>query len=74
MEMMAQLLTRVEQLEIRGQREQDNGGPPRRRTERPRAGTVPHNQETVLCNRCGQEGHFARGCAQPRKKSLDQGN
>ena len=78
MEMMAQLLTRMERLEKRGQQggqcEQDNGRPPKGQTERPQAGTVPRNQTTVVCHRCGQEGHFARGYAQPRKKFSDQGN
>ena len=33
MEMMAQLLTRVEQLEMRGQHEQNSGGIPQRKTK-----------------------------------------
>ena len=40
MEMMPQFLTLVGQLEMRGQHEQSNGGPPKRQTERFSGGTV----------------------------------
>ena len=53
MEMMAQLLTRVEQLEMRGQREQNSGGIPQRQPERYSADTVFRDREAVVCYRCG---------------------
>ena len=54
MEMMSQLLTLVGQLEIRGQHEQNSGGPPKRQTERFSGGTVL----CLVSYRCGQEGHL----------------
>ena len=49
MEMMTQLLTRVEQLEMRSQREQNSGGIPQRQTERFSADTVSRDREAVVC-------------------------
>ena len=37
-------------------------------------GQKNNNLMVVVCYRCGQEGHFARGCAQPRRKPIQQGN
>ena len=35
------------------------------------------NQEPrppIICRRCGREGHYARGCAAPRRQQQQQGN
>ena len=59
---------------MRGHREQNSGGIPHRQTERFSADTVSRDREAVVCYRCGQDSHFAIGCAQPRKKPSNQGN
>ena len=38
------------------------------------SGTVSCDREVVVYYRCRQEGHFVRGCAQPRRKPIQQGN
>ena len=73
MDMMSQLLARVERLEVGIQRDRSTtGGLPKTQPET--SGMVSHDWEVVVCYRCGNEGHFARGYAQPRKKPSHQGN
>ena len=71
-DMMSQLLARADRLEVGIQHDRSTGGLPKTQSET--SGMVSHDWEVVVCYRCGKEGHFAMGCAQPRKKPSHQGN
>ena len=64
-----QLMSRMDKLEEKSAQQ-----PPVRRDvgRRPDQG-ITQEQREVVCYRCGQEKHFARGCVCPRK-SANQGN
>ena len=65
MEMMTQLMARMDRLEENSKLKKDSTA--QRSLEQETKSRV------VVGYRCGQEGHFARGCVQP-KRSSNQGN
>lgn len=73
-EWLKQITERLDKLELDLQRRQPGTRPAARRRSQGR-----HSEERgdargpVICWRCHQEGHFARGCAEPRA-SRSQGN
>jgi len=58
MDMMAQLLTRMEKLEA-GSVKQEERASSKRPLERSQSGDSVYKR-VVVCYRCGQEGHFAQ--------------
>ena len=67
MDMIQKMMARIDSLEkeVKGLREERSSNlPPRQDPTGP-----------VVCKRCGKEGHYARGCAVPRRRdSQQQGN
>ena len=75
MDMMSQLMTRMDKLEATNFKQIDRVGDRVDRPAKSGTGDASYNQRVVVCFRRGQEGHFARGCAQPSKKKFpNQGN
>ena len=75
MDMMSQLMTQMEKLEAKNFKQEDGVGDRVNQPAKPDTGDASYNQRVIVCFRFGQEGHFARGCAQPPKKeSPHQGN
>ena len=75
MDMMSQLMTRMDKLKAKNFKQVDKAGGRADRPAKSGTGDASYNQRVVVCFRCGQEDHFARGCAQPfRKKFPNQGN
>ena len=72
MDMMSQLLTQMERLEMGIQHDKNTDGLPK--TQPDTSGMVFCDWEVVVCYRCRQEGHFARGSAQARRKPIQQGS
>ena len=70
LELLKTLVERVEKLEMNQRtREPPHTSRPNQRGYR----LPPTQQGSVICRNCGQEGHYARGCAAPRGRR-SQGN
>ena len=70
--MMTQLMARMDRLEESSKRGYSRRDIPRT-VETSRVSDQEVKSKEVVYFRCGQEGHFACGCAQPRRFS-NQGN
>ena len=69
--LMENIIGRMDRLESRltDRDRSNNSTRPMRRAQ--------ENQEPrppIICRRCGREGHYARGCAAPRRQQQQQGN
>ena len=73
MEMLTQIMERLEKLEkVNTAKAQSSSAKSQNIKREDERGGQQRQRTPVICRRCNQEGHFARGCAQPR--TTQQGN